>query len=170
MKAMILVGVLAATPLAHAQNGMPDTMHGGAMSGMGHGAAAGAMASAPKDVSVQDCWIRLLPGKAPSGGYFTIKNAGTQPITLTGVRTEAFGMAMLHQTSADEQGVMGMSAVHDVQVPAQSELAFKPGGYHVMLENPVKPPQAGDKMPLTLVFGDQALTTQCEVRSPAAAK
>lgn len=171
-EAIMLASLLVLAPAAHAQgggmSGMPGMSQSGAMSGMGAGQGAAAMA--PKDVSVKDCWIRLLPGSAPSAGYFTIENTGGQPVSLTGARTDAFGMAMLHQTSQDKQGVMGMSAVHDVPVPAKGRLAFAPGGYHVMLEKPARPLHVGDKVALTLVFGgSQALTTQCEARSPAGA-
>ena len=163
-EAIMLAGLLALASAAHAQgvgmSGMSGMSHGGTMSGM----AAG---QAPKNISVQDCWIRLLPGSAPSAGYFTIENSGSQSVSLTGVRTDAFGMAMLHQTSQDKQGVMGMSAVHDVPVPAKGQLVFAPSGYHVMLEKPAKPLHVGDKVALTLLFGGQALTTQCDARSPA---
>lgn len=174
-EAIMLAGLLALAPAAHAQGGgmpgMPSMSHGGGvMGGMaaGPGAAVqGAMAPAPKSISVRDCWIRLLPGSAPSAGYFTIENSGGQAVSLTGVRTDAFGMAMLHQTRQNKQGVMGMFPVHDVPVPAKGQLAFAPGGYHVMLEKPVEPLHVGDKVALTLVFGgSQALTTRCEARSP----
>lgn len=164
-EAIMLASLLVLAPMAHAQS-MPGMSMGGAKSGMEQGQGAAAMP--PKNISVQDCWIRLLPGSAPSAGYFTIENSGDQPASLTGAHTAAFGMAMLHETHKDSKGVMGMSAVHDVPVPAKGRLAFAPGGYHVMLEKPAKPLHIGDKVALTLVFGgDQALTTQCEARSPA---
>ncbi|MGN6579062.1 MAG: copper chaperone PCu(A)C [Bordetella sp.] len=164
-EAIMLASLLVLAPLVHAQ-GMAGMSMGGAKSGMatGHGTTA----MAPKNISVQDCWIRLLPGAAPSAGYFTIENSGDQPVSLTGAHTDAFGMAMLHETHKDSKGVMGMSAVHDVPVPAKGRLAFAPGGYHVMLEKPARPLHIGDKVALTLAFGgDRALTTQCEARSPA---
>ena len=166
--AMMLTGLLVLAPAAHAQSGgmsgMPGMSPGGSMSGMQ------ASVPAPQGVSARDCWVRLLPGGVPSAGYFTIENSGGQPVSLTGVRSDAFGMAMLHQTSQDQQGRMSMSAVHDVPVPAMGRLAFAPGGYHVMLEKPAKPLHVGDRIALTLLFGNEALTTQCDVRSPAASK
>jgi len=191
MRYAILAALLAAAaPAAQAQDGAMRGMdHGSmpAMQGMDHGsmdhgsmpaahghgtmhgAAPAGDAPAPEGVTVQDCWIRLLPGTVPSAGYFVVKNAGAQPVSLTGVHAEAFGMAMLHQTRKDDSGMTGMAMVDAVQVPAGGELSFSPGGYHVMLEKPVRPLQVGATVPLTLSFdGGRALTAQCGVRPPGA--
>ena len=165
-EAIILASLLVLAPLAHAQS-MPGMSMDGAKDGM---AAGQGTAMPPKNISVQDCWIRLLPGSAPSAGYFTIENSGDQPASLAGAHADAFGMAMLHETHKDSKGVMGMSAVRNVPVPAKGRLAFAPGGYHVMLEKPARSLHVGDKVALPQVFGvGQALTTQCEARTPAGA-
>ena len=88
-EAIILASLLVLAPLAHAQS-MPGMSMGGAKDGM---AAGQGTAMPPKNISVQDCWIRLLPGSAPSAGYFTIENSGDQPVSLAGAHADAFGMA-----------------------------------------------------------------------------
>lgn len=172
-QAIMLAGLLAlAATAAQAQGagmpGMPGMSQSATTTGMATGQAGAA--AAPEHVSVRDCWIRLLPGSAPSAGYFTVENSGSQPVTLMGVHADAFGMAMLHQTRKDSKGMMGMYPVNAVPVPAEGRLAFAPGGYHVMLEKPARPLHVGDKVALTLVFGgNRMLTTRCEARSPASA-
>ncbi|WP_155803327.1 copper chaperone PCu(A)C [Bordetella sp. FB-8] len=169
MKQAIMLAGLLALPAAAAY------AQGGGMPGMSpsatmHDMAPSQASAAPENVSIQGCWIRLLPGGAPSAGYFTVENSGNEPVSLVGVHTDAFGMAMLHQTRKDSKGMMGMSPVSDVPVPPKGRLAFAPGGYHVMLEKPTRPLHAGDKVALTLrLGGNRMLRTQCEARSPASA-
>ncbi|EIN03204.1 hypothetical protein WQE_00040 [Paraburkholderia hospita] len=117
---------------------------------------------------VSGCWIRLLPGNLPSGGYFSMMNMGAQPVDLTGVRTDAYGTAMLHQTQSNGS-TSNMVMVDKATVPAHGTLAFAPGGYHVMLEQPKTPLKVGISIPFTFVFGDgEQVNAMCETKSAAA--
>ncbi|MEX3606531.1 MAG: copper chaperone PCu(A)C [Burkholderia sp.] len=122
--------------------------------------------AAPDAVSVSKCWIRAMPAGIPSSGFFEVANSSDKPIQLTSVDSDAFGMAMLHQTQSN--GSMSkMVMVNTATVPAKGTLSFAPGGYHVMLEEPKKAPKIGSTIPLTLSFGDgEKLSTQCKVESP----
>jgi periplasmic copper chaperone A len=123
------------------------------------------LAAAPSAVSVSDCWIRLLPGNLPSGAYFKAANSGDQAADLVGVESEAFGMAMLHQTqSAGSTSTMAM--VDKAPLPAHGTLTFAPGGYHVMLEQPKTTLKVGTQTPLTFSFSDgEKVTASCAVKS-----
>ncbi|WP_341316125.1 copper chaperone PCu(A)C [Paraburkholderia sp. IMGN_8] len=129
------------------------------------GTSISAFAGTAATASVSDCWIRALPGKLPSGGYFKASNAGDQPLNLVGVSSDAFGMAMLHQTQ--KQGsTSAMVMVDQVPVPAHGSLAFAPGNYHVMLEQPKEPLKIGSTIPLTFTFSDgQKVIAACTVKS-----
>ncbi|CAB3639879.1 hypothetical protein LMG24238_00172 [Paraburkholderia sediminicola] len=129
------------------------------------GSSVQAFAGAAATVSVSDCWIRALPGDLPSGGYFKAGNTGDQPVNLTGISTEAFGMAMLHQTQS-QGSTSSMAMVHQVAVPAHGSLVFAPGNYHVMLEQPKQPLKIGTTIPLTFSFSDgEKVTASCAVKS-----
>ncbi|CAB3764653.1 hypothetical protein GQ57_17815 [Burkholderia sp. MSh2] len=131
----------------------------GALSSLAHAAPA-------QSVTVSDCWIRSMPGKLPSGGYFNLKNSSANPIDLTDVDSDAFGMAMLHQTQSNGS-TSNMVMVDKATVPANGTLSFAPGGYHVMLEQPKHPLKVGTTVPLTLTFGDgEKITAQCAVKAP----
>jgi periplasmic copper chaperone A len=131
----------------------------GVLSPLAHAAPA-------QSVAVSDCWIRGMPGKLPSGGYFTVKNSSASPIDLTEVDSDAFGMAMLHQTQSNGS-TSTMVMVDKATVPANGTLSFAPGGYHVMLEQPAHPLKAGTTLPLTFTFGDgEKVTAQCTVKAP----
>ncbi|MFM0096166.1 copper chaperone PCu(A)C [Paraburkholderia nemoris] len=129
------------------------------------GSSIQAFAGAAATVSVSDCWIRALPGDLPSGGYFKASNTGDQPVNLVGISTEAFGMAMLHQTQS-QGSTSSMAMVHQVAVPAHGSLVFAPGNYHVMLEHPKQPLKIGTTIPLTFSFSDgEKVTASCAVKS-----
>ncbi|WP_425518254.1 copper chaperone PCu(A)C [Paraburkholderia edwinii] len=130
-------------------------------------ACAGSAVAAPGSMMVSGCWIRLLPGDLPSGGYFSAMNMGQKPVDLLRVQTDAYGSAMLHQTVSNGS-TSKMDMVDKVSVPADGTLAFKPGGYHVMLEQPKRPLKIGDRIPFTFVFSDgEHLQAECETKSPA---
>ncbi|PLZ03462.1 copper transporter [Burkholderia sp. WAC0059] len=132
------------------------------------GGAVPALAAPPNVLMVSNCWIRTLPGNLPSGGYFSVMNMSDDPIDLTGIKTDAFGMAMLHETRA-KGSTSTMAMVKKATVPANGTLAFAPGGYHVMLEQPKQPLQIGTTVPLTFTFGDgEQVTAQCAVKGPDA--
>ncbi len=55
-----------------------------------------------------------------------------------------------------EGGVMKMSAVDRLPLPAGKAVELKPGGYHVMLMDLAQPLKEGDTVPLTLTVEDKA--------------
>ena len=115
---------------------------------------------------VDNAWVRDLPGGAPAGGYFLLRNDGTKAAELTAASSPAFGQVMLHQ-SVQSGGVASMRDVHGVNVPPGGAVNFTPGGYHLMLMTPARKIIRGEKIPITLKFADgQAVTAQFEVRGP----
>lgn len=119
------------------------------------------------DLNVSDAWIRILPGSAPAGGYFLLRNDGKQPVVLVGARSAAFGHVMMHKT-AEERGVSRMLPVERVEVPAGGKVAFVPGSYHLMLMQPTRKVAVGDRIQVTLEFaGGQKLTAEFQVRGPS---
>ena len=89
--------------------------------------------AAPFDIT--DAWFRALPGKLPAGGYFTAQNNTSRDVSITGVSSDACGMLMIHQSS-NKGGMSGMHMMEEVKVPAGGKVAFAPGGYHLMCEQP----------------------------------
>lgn len=117
--------------------------------------------------TVRGGWVRLLPGDTPSAGYFRILNGNDRPLALSGVRTDAFGSSMLHETRRDRNGVAGMYMVPQVTIPAHGERVFAPGSFHVMLVQPRRSLHVGDRLSLSLRFApDQVVTTECALMAP----
>lgn len=124
-------------------------------------------AFAAPTVQADACWIRAMPATVPSSGYFTLKNDGDKPVTLTGIDTPAFGMAMIHETRT-AGSTAKMVHVDAVDVPAHGTLTFKPKSYHVMLEEPRRPVTPGAKVPFRLHFADgSTVSVSCDAKAPS---
>ncbi len=123
------------------------------------------------NVRVDDCWIRLLPNVAPSGGFFVLHNEDkSEPVVLKGLETDAFGMTMLHETT-EKNGMSAMGMVPDVTVEPGQSLEFKPGSYHAMLEKPAGTLKAGEQITVNFILGTgKKLPVQCTLKSVTARK
>jgi copper(I)-binding protein len=154
-------------PQGHQQHGQQQ--HGHQQHGMHAPAAAVAAGDAPAQVSVQDCWVRAMPGNLPSAAYFKVRNGSDQAIALTGVRADAFGHAMLHATR-EEGGMAKMVHAGAINIPAGGEFAFTPqNGYHAMLEQAKQTLEAGSAQTLSFTFDRGGpLAVSCTVRPPSA--
>jgi len=105
-------------------------------------------------LTIRQPWSRPAQAGMNGVGFFTVVNAGKTPVTLKSVETSAAGKVEIHQSST-ANGVMRMRRQDNgVVIPAGGQVAFAPGGYHLMLLS-LKTAQAqGQKVPVTLVFGD----------------
>lgn len=105
-------------------------------------------------IEVVDPYVPLLPpGVRTGAAYLRMRNVGERDMTLVAAFSPAADAVELH-THIDDAGVLRMRQVREIVVPAGSEVAFKPGGYHVMLIGLPLPLLAGDKVAITLQFAD----------------
>ena len=111
-----------------------------------------ALAATP-DVTVENGWIRALPGSVPAGGYFMLHNGGNKAIALVGAQSPACGMLMLH-VSENKGGMSTMRHVDSVDVAPGGTLEFKQGGYHLMCMQATAAIKPGASVPVTLMFQD----------------
>ena len=114
--------------------------------------------------AVTNAWIRLnpVPGRA-SAGYLTITGKA-EADRLTGVAIPGMKVEM-HGTSM-AGGVMSMTALTGLDVPAMRNVKFAPGGNHLMIYG--LDPKA-KLVPITLTFKSGAtVTTDAEVRAAGA--
>jgi hypothetical protein len=74
-------------------------------------------------------------------------------------------MTEVHETKM-EGGVMKMSPVSKVEVPAGGKVEFKPGGYHIMLMELQRDLKEGETITITLTFEKSGnVTVQASVKS-----
>ncbi len=128
------------------------------------------------DVEVKDPWVRATVVQQRATGAF-MQLTSTELVHVVEVRSPAAKIVELHQMLI-ENNVMKMQAASALELPPGKAVELKPGGYHVMLVDLVKPLAAGDHVSLTLVVeGKNKIRSQiavnAEVRSisgrPAAA-
>lgn len=129
-------------------------------------AALLAAGPATAEIVLADVWVRATAGTGKiTAGYGTIRNTGANADALVSVSTPAAGMTHIHKaTHAD--GIMRMSPVGSLDIPAGGEAVLAPGnGHHLMLMNVARPLKAGDTVEVTFTFRDAgAITATAAVR------
>ena len=95
--------------------------------------------------------------------YLTLRNTSTQAERLIHLSTPVADTVEIHHSDIDKEGIMRMKTVTFLDIPPGQEVAFKPGGYHLMLLG-VDMLQEGDEFPLRLTFeSQQTWTTSVKV-------
>jgi copper(I)-binding protein len=118
-------------------------------------AAVGLVPAAPvsAQVAVTGAWVRgTVAGQMATGAFMRLES----PIdaALVAAASPVAKIVEIHQMRMDG-GMMRMSAVDRVALPAGKAVDFAPGGYHVMLMDLAKPLHEGDTVPLRLTFEDK---------------
>jgi len=104
------------------------------------------------DLTISHIWSRATPPSAKSGvAYLRIENAGSADDTLVSASSPAADNTMVHETTMDG-GVMKMSHVMALKIPAGETVELKPSGLHVMLMGLKAPLKATESYKLTLTF------------------
>jgi copper(I)-binding protein len=116
----------------------------------GSTASPSAAASGP---TVTGAWIRPPQGMdRPAGGYLVITGGSTADALLS-ARSDAAAMVEVHETTTDASGMSGMHAIPRLDIPAGATVELKPGGYHLMLMEPVAGAiEVGKTVELELTF------------------
>lgn len=123
-------------------------------------ALAGGATAADGGVEIHHPWARATIGAQKNGAvYFVIVNRG-EADRLIGAAADVARKAELH-THIKDGDIMRMRPLGDLAVPAGTELAFQPGGNHVMLMGLDAPLKEGDKVAVTLRF-ERAGTIEIE--------
>lgn len=103
-------------------------------------------------------------GQFTSAVYLTI-HGGNSADKLTAAKSDAAKTVELHQT-AMENNVAKMGPVAAIDIPANGTVELKPGGYHIMLIEPVRELKPGDSINVTLVFEKAGeIPVRAEVRA-----
>ena len=121
-------------------------------------------------VTVADPWGRSTVKEQKATGVFMTLTS-KEDAKLVGAASPAAKVVEVHEMTMDNN-VMKMREVKAVALPAGKPMEFKPGGYHVMLIDIVKPLEKGQKVPVTLTIEgkDGKLTkveTSAEIRAAA---
>ena len=116
-------------------------------------------------ITATNAWVREAPPHADvSAGYLVLHNQTAQAHKLVGASSPQFKKTEIHEMKMNN-GQANMHRVDELSIGPNGSVELKPGGYHLMLINPVRPLKAGDTVELKLQFNDApAITLQATVR------
>jgi hypothetical protein len=107
--------------------------------------------AAADNIVVSDLWIRATPpGARTAAAYLYISNKGDNDRLLE-IRSERARSVEIHATQ-EQSGMMRMSRLDSLAVPADSDLQLGPGGFHLMLVEISDTFVPGDSVLVTLIF------------------
>lgn len=106
------------------------------------------------DLEIEDVWARTSAMNQQAGAvYMTITGGGeADRLISASVSSDVAMVAEVHETSADDDGMMSMQEVPAVDVPADGSVSLEPGGFHIMLMQLAEPLEDGGEIELTLTF------------------
>ncbi|WP_372762504.1 copper chaperone PCu(A)C [Pseudoalteromonas sp.] len=119
-------------------------------------------------LEVHNAQVReFLPTAKSSVAYLTLVNHSDTDTVLTKASIDGLARVEIHQhTHVD--GMMKMQQVASLPIAAHQHVDFKPGGYHLMVFEPIEPLKVGQHRKLTLYFSDgNRVFTNAEVVSLA---
>jgi hypothetical protein len=121
-------------------------------------------------LTIDNAWVRAMPPSVKStAAYMKVTNGSDSPVEIVEVASEAADMVQMHEHSMKD-GMMSMQQVFSVQVPANSEFMFAPGGHHIMLMGLTAALEEGDSVELTLTTksGDSQVVQAQVMKNPPA--
>jgi len=132
--------------------------------------AADSSMPAKPEITVTGQWARQSPMATDMGAaYLTINTNIDDELVGAMVDTSIASMTQVHETVMGEGDSMKMQEVDKIEIVAGTPTELKPGGYHVMLMNLVKPLELGTEISVTLKFakaGDLVVTVPVLEEAP----
>jgi hypothetical protein len=118
-------------------------------------------------VTVHDAWVREPMGsRNMTGAFMVVENASAAPRAIVAASSDVSDKVELHEMK-NEGGMMRMSPVTRIEVPAHGKTELKPGSFHIMIFDLKNKPAAGDTIRLTLTLDDGTVVrTDATVRRP----
>ena len=109
-------------------------------------------------ISISHMVVSAPPPFAPAPGFLVLDNHGSAPDTLLAVDSPDADSVVLHTVVGGQ-----METVAFVPVPTLGQVAFAPGGYHLMINGVHRPLAVGDTLSLVFRF---ARAGSVPVRAP----
>ena len=94
-----------------------------------------------------------IPGVNNTTAHFSFTNKSDKPIRLIGAKSKAAKVVEIHEHVMID-GLMKMQKVNNITIPANGEIVFKPGGYHIMFIGLYEEIKEGDNVEFFLILDD----------------
>lgn len=114
--------------------------------------ACGTTGGSENMVTLRDAWARPGIAGGTSAIYFVLENPGSADDSLLSSSSDVAEAAELHLSEMSSDDTMSMHHQMSVPIPAGEEVAFEPGGLHVMLINLQRDLNEGETISLVLKF------------------
>ena len=108
--------------------------------------------TAGTDIEAHDFWARSAMKDGNGAAYLLLHNHSANDDAVVGVSSDVATATEIHLSQITANGTMEMIKQESVALPADGEVEFKPGSYHVMLIGLKQDLKAGDEITLTLHF------------------
>ncbi|MDH5728193.1 MAG: copper chaperone PCu(A)C [Gammaproteobacteria bacterium] len=112
-----------------------------------------------------DAWITAAPpGSRNLAGYFIFENKTTNNFKIIKVKSPAFEKVEMHQVSFPN-GMMRMTEIEELALPAGQTVAFETGTRHLMLIGPKHALPIGSKVKVDFSLNNgEIINAQLDVR------
>ncbi|MCC7054332.1 MAG: copper chaperone PCu(A)C [Gemmatimonadaceae bacterium] len=118
--------------------------------------ALSAQATPAAAVTATGAWVREAPaGRKVTAIFLTAQNTSGTARSIVSGSTDVSDTLELHEMKR-ENGMMRMSPVSSIVVPANGKAELRPGGLHLMLFGLKRPLVAGDSVHVTLTLDSGA--------------
>jgi periplasmic copper chaperone A len=114
--------------------------------------ACGAVGEEGTGVEAHDAWVRTALKGDNSAAYLLLHNHSANEDALLGASSDIATAVEIHLSQAKADGTMKMDKQESVALPADSEVEFTPGSYHIMLIGLKRDLKKGDEITLILHF------------------
>jgi len=122
-----------------------------------------------KGIEVHSAWARPA-GQGENGAlYFEIRNLSSMPDVLTGASSDAAQTVEIHESKLSGD-VMQMDMISTLPLEPYANVAFEPGGLHIMLVNLKEELKLDDEIEVVLLFKNHQDITVHVVVNDAAPK
>lgn len=108
--------------------------------------------SSAGEIRAHEVWANPAMKGGNGAVYLLLHNHSSQADELIGAASAVAQMVELHKSEVNDQGVMMMMKQDSIALPANGEIQFQPGGYHIMLMGLNRDLKEGDTFQVTLKF------------------
>ena len=103
-------------------------------------------------IRVHGAWAGPTAGSGPGAAYLSISNDGDRPDRLVGARSSCCATIEIHQTQVSEDRMSMVPIENGIALDPGATVDLEPGGYHLMLFEPIEPLRIGMRFAVTLEF------------------
>lgn len=108
------------------------------------------------NINVDNAWARPTKADMMSAAYFKLENYGSVPDSLIRVSSNSSKDVQIHLSYLND-GIMVMEEQPFVPIQPTEQIFFEPGGYHIMIIQPINDMNEGDSISFLLHFNSGKL-------------